>query len=271
MLVDLGMPTLEAMETKGVYDRGQPLVQLGIVIASSFSLAIVPLVAHKSKKSTRDEVPYIQLTYRASLLFGVAASLGLVLVMPYANTLLFKTDALSSVLMLYVLQIIWLSIILTFTSILQGYGKLKVPTYFLLGALTLKIAGNLLFIPLFGILGVAVASNIGLCICALLLMYYLKKLKGIQLATSKFYRKLFLASMSMVVVVLLVAVLLNSVTDISSARMRAVMYSAVLIFLGAFTFITVTAKLRILSVREWFIIPFGRKMATYQLWLNKKK
>ncbi len=50
MLVDLGMPTLEAMETKGIYDRGQPLVQLGIVIASSFSLAIVPLVAHKSKK-----------------------------------------------------------------------------------------------------------------------------------------------------------------------------------------------------------------------------
>lgn len=271
MLVDLGMPTLEAMETKGIYDRGQPLVQLGIVIASSFSLAIVPLVAHKSKKGTRDEVPYIQLTYRASLLFGVAASLGLILVMPYANTLLFKTDTLSAVLMLYVLQIIWLSIILTFTSILQGYGKLKVPTYFLLGALTLKIAGNLLLIPLFGILGVAIASNIGLCICALLLMYYLKKLKEIQLATGIFYRKLFLASMSMVVVIALVVLLLNSVTDFSSMRMQAVVYSAVLILLGAFTFITAAAKIQILSVREWFIIPFGRKMATYQLWLNKKK
>ena len=75
----------------------------------------------------------------------------------------------------------------------------------------------------------------------------------------------------MVVVVVLVAVLLNSVTDFSSMRMQAVVYSAVLILLGAFTFITATAKLRILSVREWFIIPFGRKMATYQLWLNKKK
>ena len=40
-----GYANLEAMETKGIYDRGQPLVQLGIVIASSFSLAIVPLVA----------------------------------------------------------------------------------------------------------------------------------------------------------------------------------------------------------------------------------
>ena len=271
MLVDLGMPTLEAMETKGIYDRGQPLVQLGIVIASSFSLAIVPLVAHKSKKGTHDEVPYIQLTYRASLLFGLAASLGLILVMPYANTLLFKTDALSSLLMLYVLQIIWLSIILTFTSILQGYGKLKVPTYFLLVALLLKIGGNLLFIPLFGVLGVAIASNIGLCICALLLMYYLKKLKGISLATGSFYRKLFVASISMVIVVMGAVLLLNNMTDFSSMRMRAVVYSAVLVLLGAFTFMTVAAKVRILSVREWFIIPFGRKIATYQLWLNKKK
>ena len=80
----------------------------------------------------------------------------------------------------------------------------------MLGALTLKIVGNLLFIPQFGILGVAIASNIGLCICAAVaLMYYLKKLKRFQLATGKFYRKLVSASMSMVVVVVLVAVLLN--------------------------------------------------------------
>lgn len=271
MLVESGMPTIEAMETKGIYDRGQPLVQLGIVIASSFSLAIVPLVAYKSKKGAQGEVPYIQLTYRASLLFGVAASLGLVLVMPYVNTLLFKTDALSPVLMLYVLQIISLSIILTFTAILQGYGKLKIPTLFLLGALVLKVGGNLLLLPILGVLGVAIASNIGLGVCALLLIYYLKKLKGIQLATGNFYRKLFLASISMVVFLQLAAQLLNIVTSFSSTRMQAVVYSAVLIVLGAYTFITVAAKLRLLSVREWFIIPFGRRMAIYQLWLNKKK
>ena len=54
-------------------------------------------------------------------------------------------------------------------------------------------------------------------------------------------------------------------------RMQAVIYSAVLILLGAFTFITVAAKLRILTERDWFLIPFGRRMATYQLWLNRKK
>lgn len=49
LLIDSGMDQTIAKETKGIYDRGQPLVQLGIVIASSLSLAIVPLVAHMSK------------------------------------------------------------------------------------------------------------------------------------------------------------------------------------------------------------------------------
>lgn len=271
MLADAGMPRLEAMETKGVYDRGQPLVQLGIVIASSFSLAIVPLVAYKSKKGELGEIPYIQLTYRASILFGVAASLGLILVMPYVNVLLFKTESLSIVLMLYVLQIVPLSVILTFTSILQGYGKLKVPTYFLLGALSLKLGGNVLLIPLFGILGAALASNIGLFMCAAALMYYLKQLKGITLAKRSFYQKLFIAALGMVFVIEAASLLLGGVMHFDSGRTASVIYSGILIALGAFSFITIVAKLRLLSVREWFIIPFGRRMAMYQLWLNQKK
>ncbi|WP_431028595.1 putative polysaccharide biosynthesis protein [Lysinibacillus sp. LZ02] len=271
MLVESGLETLDAMAIKGIYDRGQPLVQLGVVIASSFSLAIVPLVTYKSKQGTRGEVPYIQLTYRASLVFGIAAALGLILVMPYANALLFKTDALSSVLMLYVLQIVSLSIILTFTAILQGYGKLKIPFYCLLGALSLKIGGNMLLIPLIGIAGAAIASNIGLFTCAMLLVYYFKKVNRVILATGSFYKKLLIASISMTVVVALAVVLLNHIISFTSVRMAALVYSAVLISLGAFTFITAVAKLQILSVREWFIIPFGRRMSTYQLWLNKKK
>ena len=47
------------------------------------------------------------------------------LVMPYLNEMLFKTNSLTEVLIVYVFQIVPLSIILTFTAILQGYGKLK--------------------------------------------------------------------------------------------------------------------------------------------------
>ena len=201
-LVQSGLEELEAMELKGTYDRGQPLVQLGIVIASSLSLAIVPLVAYKSKNNNgRGAMPFIQLTYRRSLLFGCAASLGLILVMPYINEMLFKTDELSGILMFYVVQIVPLSVILTFTAILQGYSKLKIPALFLVIGILIKLVGNVAFTAELGLVGFALASNVGLFVTAIALIWYLKRITAISLAPWQFYIKLTCASLAMVVVV----------------------------------------------------------------------
>lgn len=273
LLVESGISETLAKETKGVYDRGQPLVQLGIVIASSLSLAIVPLVAHMSKKSTgRNATPFIQLTYRTSILFGWAASLGLVLVMPYVNAMLFKTDMLSEVLMLYVLQIVPLSIILTFTAILQGYGKLKKPALFLFIGFLVKIILNVITIGPLGVLGAAIANNIGLLMTAIALVYYLKKITDIKLAPASFYKKVGIASLSMAVVVIgwlqIVPVLLSGFV---SERMVAVVAGLSAVSIGAVVMITVIAKLRVLAEKEWYLLPLGRRVAVYQLWLNRKK
>ncbi|MFJ7953688.1 oligosaccharide flippase family protein [Lysinibacillus sp. NPDC096418] len=273
LLVESGISETLAKETKGVYDRGQPLVQLGIVIASSLSLAIVPLVAHMSKKSAgRNATPFIQLTYRTSILFGWAASLGLVLVMPYVNAMLFKTDMLSEVLMLYVLQIVPLSIILTFTAILQGYGKLKKPALFLFIGFLVKIILNVITIGPLGVLGAAIANNIGLLMTAIALVYYLKKITDIQLAPASFYKKVGIASLSMAVVVIgwlqIVPVLLSGFV---SERMVAVVAGLSAVSIGAVVMITVIAKLRVLAEKEWYLLPLGRRVAVYQLWLNRKK
>lgn len=273
LLIDSGMDETIAKETKGIYDRGQPLVQLGVVIASSLSLAIVPLVAHMSNKQNgRSAMPFIQLTYRASVLFGWAASLGLILVMPYINAMLFKTDALSEVLMLYVLQIVPLSIILTFTAILQGYGKLKIPAVFLLIGFLLKVVLNVFTIEPMGVLGAAVANNVGLLLTALALVLYLKKITGIQLAPASFYQKISVASLCMAVVVIVwlrfVPTLLQGFL---SERLAAVGAGFSAVCIGAVVMITCIAKLRVLAEKEWYLLPFGRRMAVYQLWLNRKK
>ena len=260
------------MNMKGIYDRGQPLVQLGVIIASSLSLAIVPLVAYQSKKKEgRGATPFIQLTYRVSLLLGVAASIGLVIVMPYVNEMLFETNSLSSVLMVYVLQIIPLSIILTFTAMLQGMNKLKIPALILSGAIILKLIGNHLFIPYSDVLGAAIASNIGLYICAGLLMIYLKQVLKVKLAKREFYIKLGIASGSMILSVFVIDTILHSALGSFSGRITAVITGGCLIIVGAFVYLTIVAKFRLLVEKEWFLVPFGRKMAAFQLLLNKKK
>ena len=272
LLLENGIAEIEAMKMKGIYDRGQPLVQLGVIIASSLSLAIVPLIAYQSKKKKgRGATPFIQLTYRVSLLLGVAASIGLVIVMPYVNRMLFETNSLSPVLMIYVLQIIPLSIILTFTAILQGMNKLKIPALILLGAIALKLIGNCLFIPNVDVLGAAIASNIGLYICAVLLMIYLKQLLKVKLAKRDFYIKLGLASVSMVLSVFIIDTILNIALGSFSGRLGAVIIGGCLIGIGAFVYLTIVAKSRLLAEKEWFLVPFGRRMAAYQLLLNKKK
>ena len=273
LLIESGMDQTMAKEMKGVYDRGQPLVQLGIVIASSLSLAIVPLVAHKAKKNSgRNAVPFIQLTYRTSVLFGWAASLGLVLVMPYINAMLFKTDTLSEVLMLYVLQIVPLSIILTFTAILQGYGKLKMPALFLLTGFIVKFLINILTIGRYGVVGAAIANNVGLFMTAMALIYYFKKIVPIQFAPTSFYKKIAIASLSMTVVVITwLQVIPMFLSSFLSARMVAVLAGLSAVAIGAFVMVTVIAKLRVLAEKEWYLLPFGRRMAIYQLWLNQKK
>lgn len=272
-LIENGMAPILAKETKGIYDRGQPLVQLGVVIASSLSLAIVPLVAHLSKKQEgRSAVPFIQLTYKASILFGWSASLGLMLVMPYINEMLFKTNALSEVLIVYVFQIVPLSIILTFTAILQGYGKLKKPALFLIIGFLLKIILNVRLIGWLGVLGAAVANDIGLLVTALLLIVYLKGLTGIQFASGDFYKKVGVASLSMAAVVLVWLQIASAyLSHLMSSRLMAVVAGLTAVSLGAFAMLTIIAKKRVLVEKEWYLLPFGRRMAVYQLWLNSKK
>lgn len=273
LLVESGMDEQVAKETKGIYDRGQPLVQMGIVIASSLSLAIVPLIAYQSnKKKGRSTHPFVQVTYRTSVLFGVAASLGLIVVMPYVNQMLFETDALSNVLKVSVLQIIPLSIILTFTAILQGMDKLKIPFVILFGAIMVKYFGNIYLIPRFEVMGSAMTSTVALSLCATLLVVYLKYLEKVKLAKVSFYIKLFVASFSMVLAVLIADHLFQMIKgSLHSERIESVIVGGSLIVIGAFIFITVVAKTKILAEKEWFLIPFGRRMAAFQLLLNKKK
>ncbi|CDZ99582.1 putative cell division protein YtgP [Metalysinibacillus saudimassiliensis] len=272
LLVESGVDNLQAKELKGVFDRGQPLVQLGIVIASSLTLAIVPLIAHQTKiqaEGGRSALPFIQLTYRTALIFGSAAAIGLMAVMPDINVMLFKTNSESGVLAFYMLQIIPLSLVLTFTGILQGLEKLKVPALLLILGFIIKLVINQLTIVPLGIEGAALASNIGLAITAWLLVKYSKRFIP-HLADSVFHRQL-ISALVMMLLAVFTARMVVSGWAIASDRLLAMVSALVAISVGALVFVTLIARWRLLSEKEWFLLPFGRRIATYQLWLNRKK
>ena len=272
-LIESGVERQQAMEKKGIYDRGQPLVQLGIVIASTLSLAIVPLVAHRmNQEQGRTAVPFMQLTYRVAFTFGVAAALGLIVVLPYVNEMLFQTKEESAALMVFSFQIIWMSLILTLMAMLQGSGKVKIPTLFLLLGVMCKWMLNSILVPTYGVLGAAISGNISLAIIFVLMCYYFKKTWNIQFAPAVFYKGIIKASILMVVCVVTYVILADAVLfDNLSSRIQSVIISLTAVMLGALIFLISIAKGRVIAEKEWFLLPFGRRMAIFQLWLNKEK
>ena len=272
-LLSNGFSEEPAMVMKGVYDRGQPLVQMGILIASTLALAIVPLIAHHStKKAGRGALPFIRLTFRTAFLFGWAAAAGLALVLPYVNEMLFETRDGSVTLIIFSLQILWLSLILPLTAMLQGAGRVKVPTLLLIGGLVIKIIANQLLVPVWDVAGAAIAGNIGFVAITVGLLLYFKKIWRIRLAPARFYGWVIVASVCMIAVVLPWMIVADGfLFDKLPNRVGATLIALTSVAAGASIFLFVIMKSRIMAEKEWFLLPFGKRLATLQLQLNKSR
>jgi polysaccharide transporter, PST family len=71
ILLENGIELELAKISKGVFDRGQPLVQMGTVITTSFSLVVVPLITKVSLEGRLDLIQkYSSLALRISCLVG---------------------------------------------------------------------------------------------------------------------------------------------------------------------------------------------------------
>jgi O-antigen/teichoic acid export membrane protein len=262
-----------AMEAKGVYDRGQPLVQMGILLASTLSLSIVPLVAaHTAKKAGRTAEPFIRLAWRLAFLFGWAAALGLILVLPYVNEMLFETRSGSVAIMVFCIQIFELSLILPLMAVLQGLGRVKVPALLLLLGFAVKAGANYLLVPQAGILGASIAGVAGFAAAGAGILIYFKKVWPVRLAEGRFYGTIAAASLIMSAILIPWMLLADIwLFDALPARIGATLTALTAVAIGASVFLAVIARSRVLSEREWYLIPFGRRLAALQLILTKSE
>ena len=271
LLLTSGFGPEVAMETKGVYDRGQPLVQMGILLASTLALAIVPLIAHHSaKREGRGADSFIRLTFRTAFLFGWAAATGLAPVYLISMKCCSKRATVSSTLIIFSLQIFWLSLILPLTAILQGAGKVKIPTLFLIGGLVVKIIANQLLVPLVDVTGAAIAGNVGFAAITFGLLLYFKSVWPMKLAPIRFYgfSWCYVSDGRYFPWMLAADQLLF---DNFSSRIGATLTALTAVALGAGVFLVVVMKSRIMAEKEWYLLPFGRRLARVQLSLNKNK
>ncbi|MCH5463090.1 polysaccharide biosynthesis protein [Lactobacillus sp. LC28-10] len=261
-----GTPPLIAKSIKGVYDRGQPLVQLGLVVATSFSSSLLPSLTESLVHGThRQFVRQANTVIRMSLAIATAAAVGLIALMPEVNVLLFGNQQGNAVLSVYVLSIIFATLIMIDNSILQSLNQFAVTIAGLTLGLVVKVLLNQWAVIHFGAIGAS-----WITVLALLLMtgFLMRQLRKEQLRALKhgFLPKLVLISLVMLIAVRLIIPVGNWLTAAWSPRMTALADAALGILVGVVIFVSLALKLKLLSLREWLLLPHAEHLLR---WLNK--
>lgn len=139
----------ESMIMKGQYDRGLPLIQASIFFVAPLLSSLIPHIEEKNKKAQYGQL--IQLI----LLLALPASIGLCLLMKDINTLFYKTDQLTNVLMLQTVIILLYSLVLTYTAITSKKNSLLM---IIISSFVLKYILNNVLISFYHIVGAVYSS-----------------------------------------------------------------------------------------------------------------
>src|SRR5699024_9236470 len=122
-------------ELKGILDRGYPLIQFAIVFGSSFALALIPnFVIEKQGDNITKLTRTTQEAVMICTYIATAATLGLIILLPEVNMLLFKTNVEPLSLRLLMLTIIFASYSIIVGTLLQNSGYVFTTAIFIFGA-----------------------------------------------------------------------------------------------------------------------------------------
>jgi len=258
LLVSSGVEKDMAKGLKGIFDRGQPLIQLGTIAATSMSLTLVPLITRERLSAKPEFLQHkIQVALKVSVIIGVGASAGLWAIIEPTNTMLFENNAGSEVIGVLGFMILFTSITSTIIAIMQGLGVMLFPAIAAALAFPVKYILNGVFVPLYGTMGAAISSLLSLFLVTVLLFVQFKKITRISLFSLRFSWTVVMATATMVAF-LKVYLYLWGTDDVG--RIESVFQSLSSALLGGFLFLLVMIRGRVFLEEELSLFPFGSKL-----------
>lgn len=261
LLVASGLNAEEAKAWKGVYDRGQPLIQFGVVAATSMSLSLVPLIANEKMKGHNESLrKFIQLALKVGFVIGLGAAAGLFGIMEPTNIMLFENAKGTEVLRLLGWMILPASLIITVVAVLQGLGLLFFPAVVVLGGFAAKYAFNVLFIPAYGTMGAALASNL-----ALWLIFAVLYIRLVLFCRQSFLtgRDVVVAAGAALLMAAVLKIFLTAAAFVfpeSGDRIPAALQALSAVAVGGFTYLLVIFRKKVFADEDWMLLPFGHKL-----------
>ena len=110
-----------------------------------------------------------------SFVIGTGAAAGLICILEPVNVMLFKNSDGTAALQIFSASILFASLAMTMTAVLQGLGNTCLPAVFVCCGILVKAVLNELLIPGFGISGAAFATMMSFAAVAGLNFFQLKR------------------------------------------------------------------------------------------------
>lgn len=256
-----------ARDARGLFDRGQPLVQFGAFFATAMALALVPSIAEaQAKKDVRLIAKRSRLALKLTFVLGLASSVGLFLLAEPINRMFYLNqpgiieayipDYGTTSISVLAFVIFFTTLNITAAAILQGVGQMLLPARHLLIGMLVKAVGNVLLIPVFDITGAALASVIGYALATVLNVRSVSLTVGMRFSRHVLLKPL-LATLLMAAAVWLMKKGMGHVLPLllAEGRVYYMIVSLISVFTGVIVYMLLLLKLEVISRRELALIP----------------
>jgi PST family polysaccharide transporter len=257
-IVNLMGGTYEAKVSKGVFDRGYPLVQFAILFTTTIGMANVPtLVRHYRAGHLQKTTQGLRSMIRVTTAIAGAATIGLMGVMFFLNVALFEDESGTRALVFLATSTFAASLAIASMTCLQAIDREWVAVRSMVVAMLVKSAVNAWLVPSYGIEGAAVGTSIGFLAMAFYNFRALDRSIPLGSFRSEHYKSLWKALVRMLILIAVLNWLGQMWVD---SRITAFGWLIGMVCSGAVLYIWRLWSTRMLSLAEWELIPFGSRL-----------
>jgi len=248
-LVFSGYSQITSEMTKGIFDRGQPLIQFGLIFSTAFFTTYLPILTKLYISNNQRYTEESQHFLNFIIFFNVTITIGFISILRSMNIVLFENNKGWLALSLFLVLIFLSSVIQFFHQKLFIENRTKLSFSILLIGLGLKTILTPILTYLFAINGSALSSLIPL----ILVLYLYVKHTGMTISALE-NRNFWISVITMSLCVIATQFLLKS--DQRWVNLVAVFLSS---FIGLFVFYGMTKKLDVFDQKMWSYLPFKKE------------
>ncbi len=175
--------TLKATNLYGMYtNKALTIFNLPLTLVTSLGISVVPAISSAlAVKNRQNAARLTDSVIRIAILFALPCAFGVSILSSEILSFLFGTTDAHIVLSELAIAIIWVSVVSVTNAILQAYGKVYHPVFHMLIGGAAKVLINWFFIPVLGIDGAPIATNVCYFIIAVLNLISIVRIAGIKI------------------------------------------------------------------------------------------